>query len=116
MNEWNWSWAVSICLGTAIFIALLSAFFQMVMTRPLEKLQYTAPVSSLSIFLIGLAVWLDDSDWQSRIKVTFVALLLFFTNAVLTHATARAVRVRRLGHWRIQPSERAHKEIEIVKE
>jgi multisubunit Na+/H+ antiporter MnhG subunit len=42
---------------------------------------------------------------QATIKTILVAMVLLLINAVLTHATARAARVRALGHWQPAPEE-----------
>lgn len=64
-----------------------------------QRLHYNAPVVLLSSVLVLAAVWLESSDWQSRIKVTFIFLVLAVTNSVLSHATARAIRIREKDAW-----------------
>jgi multisubunit Na+/H+ antiporter MnhG subunit len=39
-------------------------------------------------------------------KAVLIALFLSATNSVVAHATARAFRVRRLGHWKPEPKDR----------
>jgi multisubunit Na+/H+ antiporter MnhG subunit len=39
------------------------------------------------------------------IKALAAALLLLLTSPILTHATARAARVRQYGHWKALPYE-----------
>jgi multisubunit Na+/H+ antiporter MnhG subunit len=45
-------------------------------------------------------VVVSESFSQVGIKALLVFLVLLITNPVLTHATARAGRVRRFGGWR----------------
>jgi multisubunit Na+/H+ antiporter MnhG subunit len=88
-----------ILLGTAVLLAILCSLGLLVMRNPYQRLQFSAPVVGVSIMLIVAAVWVEDAEWQSRIKATLIALILFFTNAILSHATARAIRIREVGHW-----------------
>jgi multisubunit Na+/H+ antiporter MnhG subunit len=34
-----------------------------------------------------------------------IAIMLFFMNSVLSHATARAIRLRKLEHWEVESDE-----------
>lgn len=97
--------AIGLIVGLAILLTLISAYSLLLMRNAYELMHYSSPVVSLAVFLIAIAVWLSDKDWQSRLKVTLIAVLLFAMNSILTHATARAVRIRQAGHWEIQPEE-----------
>lgn len=54
---------------------------------------------------IAVAVWIDDPTWQSRLKVALVALVLFVMNSILSHATARAIRIRDDQHFEPRPKD-----------
>ena len=102
--------ALSVLLGLAVLATLLSALGVVVMRDPYQRLHFPAvAVSWASIFIIA-AVWLDETDAQARIKVILVGLILFVMNAVLTHATAKAVRIWQVGHWEPHADER----IEVI--
>lgn len=92
-------------LGVAFALCLLCAIGIAVMRDSFQRLHFSSPVTSLAIFLIAIAVWVEDSQWQSRIKAALIALILFLMNAVLSHATARAIRLRRVDHWAPTPDE-----------
>jgi multisubunit Na+/H+ antiporter MnhG subunit len=96
---------IGVLLALAVAIALVAATASAALIDPLERLHMTSLVVSLSAGLIGAAVWLDESDWQARIKAALVVLLLFAMNSILTHATARSVRIRGSGHWGPQSDE-----------
>lgn len=97
--------AVAVLLGLAVGLAILCSFGMAIMRDAFQRLQFTPPVVFLSSLLIVIAVFLEESQAQARLKVVLVALLLFFLNAVLTHATAKAARVRKTGHWEVRPEE-----------
>ena len=80
----------------------------LVMRGVYDKLHYTAPATTLGTFAIAGAVLLRTGVVQYGIKALLVALALSLTNPVRTHATARAARIRRFGHW----TTRAEEEVE----
>jgi monovalent cation/proton antiporter MnhG/PhaG subunit len=92
-------------LGIAVLICFLCALGLAVMRDPYQRLHFATPIVSISITLIVVAIWIEDGQWQSRIKAVMVALILFFMNSILSHATARAIRIRKLEHWPVSPDE-----------
>jgi monovalent cation/proton antiporter MnhG/PhaG subunit len=77
----------------------------LVMRGVYDKLHYTAPATTLGAFAIAGAVVLRTPLAQFGLKALLVATALLVTNAVLTHATARAARIRRFGAWTIREDE-----------
>jgi multisubunit Na+/H+ antiporter MnhG subunit len=94
-----------ILLGLAVALAILCSIGTAVMRDPLQRLHYSAPVVSLSVLLIAIAVWLEEHDPQARVKVILIGGVMFVMNAVLTHATAKAIRIKRAGHWDVREGE-----------
>jgi multicomponent Na+:H+ antiporter subunit G len=70
-----------------------------------DKLHYTAPASTLGAFAIAGAVVLRTPIVQFGIKALLIAVALLVTNPVLSHATARAARIRAFGAWTLQQEE-----------
>jgi len=97
--------AVAVLLGVAVLLALLCAVGVLVMENPLRKLNYIAPVATLSAVLVTVAVFLSDAQKQAGLKVVVITFLLCLINGVVTHATARAARIRTQGDWRPAPGE-----------
>ena len=63
--------------------------------------------------LLTVAVFVSQGIVQGFWKVVLIAVILFATNSVVTHATARAFRSRELGHWEPldgDPMEMVHEE------
>ena len=77
----------------------------LVMRRAYDKLHYTAPASTLGPLTIAGAVLLREPFVQFGIKAVLIALVLLITNPLLTHATARAARIRRFGAWTTEEEE-----------
>ncbi|HXE55117.1 MAG TPA: monovalent cation/H(+) antiporter subunit G [Tepidisphaeraceae bacterium] len=90
---------LGILLGVAVLLTLLSALGLAVMRDPYQRLHYSAVIVSWASIVIAAAVWFDEKEPQTRIKVILVGLVLFTMNSVLTSETAKAVRVRQKGHW-----------------
>jgi monovalent cation/proton antiporter MnhG/PhaG subunit len=95
--------AVEVALAVGIFTALLCCLGVAVMKNPYERMHFMAPVSTVSAAAVLIALVIQEGWGQAVIKMSLILLVLFLTNAVLAHATARAARVRELGHW--QPVE-----------
>lgn len=87
--------AVVTCLVCCLGIVLMKDFF--------ERLHYMATVSTVAAVALLIAVVIEQGWGQAAIKMSLIVIVLFLMNAVLTHATARAARVRDLGQW--QPAE-----------
>jgi multisubunit Na+/H+ antiporter MnhG subunit len=96
----------SVLLGLAVAVAVFFSLGMAIMSDAFERLHFGAVVAGISGPLIAVAVWIEDNDAQSRIKIILIVLLLLFTNAILSHATARAFRIRQEGHWELEPSEK----------
>ena len=86
--------AIDVLLGFAVVVTVLSAIGVAVMRDPLQKLHYIAPPASLGVLCIVMALFIGEQQKLAIGKAVLVAVLLFFMNAVITHATALAHYVR----------------------
>lgn len=69
------------------------------MKEPTQALNYLSLPGGIAAVLLPFA-FLCLSGWSiATLKAAIIALLLLASNSVVTHATARAIRVRALGHW-----------------
>lgn len=96
----------AVLVGIAVALALACSVGIAVMRSALERLHFSAPVTSLSVALIACAVWIDDPNWEARLKIVLIAVIMFLMNAILSHATARAIRIRDDKHFEPRRSER----------
>jgi multicomponent Na+:H+ antiporter subunit G len=97
---------VAILLFTSLAVTVFSCVALLLVKGFFNRLHYLAPVTSVSITLLLAAVVIERGWGQAAIKVSLVWFVLLLINAVLTHATARAARVRELGHWTPDPEEK----------
>jgi multicomponent Na+:H+ antiporter subunit G len=64
-----------------------------------DRLHFLAPASLVGAVAIPFAILVQEGFSQAGTKALLVAILLFWANPVLSHATARAGRIRRKGQW-----------------
>jgi len=72
-----------------------------------DGMHFTGPASSVAPVALAIAVLIDFGPFsQAGLKALLIAVLLILLNAVVVHATARALRIREHGRWRLLPEER----------
>jgi energy-converting hydrogenase B subunit D len=75
-------------LFAAVLLVLLCSVGTAVMRDPYQRLHFPAPISGVAAPLIVAAIFIQTNDFQARAKAVLVLIILFFMNAVLSHATA----------------------------
>ncbi len=88
-----------VLLGIGIAAVLLSCVGVLAMPHVFDKLHFTSPATTIGALAIALAVVVKEGWSASSLKAMLVFVLLAVTNPVITHATARAARIRQFGHW-----------------
>jgi multisubunit Na+/H+ antiporter MnhG subunit len=88
-----------ILLGIAVGLAIVCSIGVLVMRDAYQRIHFSFPVVTICIFLIAVAVFVEERDSQARIKIVMIFALMMTTNSILSHATARAIRIRSLGRW-----------------
>jgi multicomponent Na+:H+ antiporter subunit G len=96
---------VAALLTLGVATALLSCAGVLLMHDALDRLHFTAPASTISPVLFAVAVLVEEPLSSAGVKAVIVALVILVTTPVLTHATARAARVRAHGRWKVRPEE-----------
>lgn len=97
--------AEAILLAGVVLTCWLGVLGALRMREPMQALHYLSLPASLGAVLLTVAVFLATGNSQASWKTAFIAALLICTNSIVTHATARAFRVRELGHWEPQPDD-----------
>jgi len=96
---------VAVLLVVGVGVTLASCVGVLVMRDAYDRLHYTAPATTIAPLAIAAAIVLEERLSAAGVKALLVALALLVTNPVLTHATARAARIRQLGEWTVQEGE-----------
>src|SRR5690349_20188927 len=89
----------AVLLAAAVLCALFSAISVLVVGNVYDRLHYLSGTGALGVFFAAAAVWIHFGATEPAFKALLVAAIIFFTNAVLTHATGRAAWVREHGKW-----------------
>jgi multisubunit Na+/H+ antiporter MnhG subunit len=71
------------------------------MRDALDQLHFTAPAATIAPVAVAVAVLLEEPLSSAGVKAVIVAVLLIITTPVLSHATARAARIREHGRWKV---------------
>jgi len=90
--------AVAILLTGGIVIELACCAGVLLAEDAYDKLHYLGPAAIVGPLLIGSAIIVRESFGQAGIKSLLTAVLLMIASPVLSHATARALYVRRRDH------------------
>lgn len=97
---------VNSLLALGVGIEGLSCLGLLVARNIYDRLHFLAPASTLGPLAIAAAVIVNHASPQNIIKAIFIVLFFWIINPVLTHATARASRIREFGDLNIHPEER----------
>ncbi len=97
---------VVLFLALGIIVELISCVGVLAMRHFYDRLHYTGPASTLGAFLIGAALVVQNALKQQGVKSIMVVVLLGMTGPLLTHATARAARIREFGRWVVLEEEK----------
>ena len=97
--------AVNVCLSVCVGMTMICCWGLLMVHDLYERLHYLSTITMVSTFALLLAIVVKEGWGQATIKGALVFVVLLLINAVLTHATARAARVRKFGHWTVDESE-----------
>lgn len=99
---------ILLAIGMASF--LVTAVGLLLIHDLYERIHYLSPGGIVGVLAIVAAIVVHESLSQAGVKAILIGVALFWMNPVLSHATARAARVRELGHW--TPDEKENIQVE----
>jgi multicomponent Na+:H+ antiporter subunit G len=99
---------VLLALGVGVEIA--SSIGVWVASDVFDRLHFLGPASTLGSTTIAAAIVLEERASINSAKTIVTAALMTMVGSVLTHATARAARVRQYGHWQAVSAEEVDQE------
>jgi monovalent cation/proton antiporter MnhG/PhaG subunit len=103
----------AVLLAGVVLLCWLGVIGMWRMKEPMQALHYLSLPATAGATLLAIAVLLSQGVGQAFFKGLLIVGILFATNSVGTHATARAFRARELGHWEPRdgdPMETVHDE------
>ena len=99
------TWVPGVLLGLAIAVLLVSALGLLLMPHVYDRVHFLGPASTIAPVLVAAAVVAVEAFDHQGIMTVLLALFLAVFGPVLSHATARAARIREHGDWRAGPDE-----------
>ncbi|HEY7282372.1 MAG TPA: monovalent cation/H(+) antiporter subunit G [Actinomycetota bacterium] len=93
---------VAVLLGLALVTTVVSALGLLLMPNLFDRLHYLGPATTVAPVLVAAAVVAAEAFDHQGIEAVLLAVFLVLFQPVLTHATARAARIRDRGDWRIR--------------
>lgn len=97
--------AAAVLLTGGVGITLLCCIGVLALNDAFDRLHFITSANTLSSALIALAVAVGKPLSNTTLKTILLLVLMIISGPILSHATARAVRIRRHGEWRIFPEE-----------
>ncbi len=92
-----------VLLAVAVGSVLFACAGLLVMRDVYERLHYLAAPGTVGVTALAGAVLVEEGLGQAAVEAFVVAAVVVLSNAILTHATARAARIRQFGTWRVEP-------------
>jgi len=92
--------AIEALVYGAVLIALLSSWLMLRMKDEYQMMHFMSPPASFSVVLITIAIFLQQGRKPESFKALFVVGVLILMNSIVTHATARAFRIREIKNWK----------------
>jgi multisubunit Na+/H+ antiporter MnhG subunit len=89
-----------ILLAGGVGIEVVCVLGLVLLRDALDRL-HCAGATGLGAALVCAAVVVRDSFSLIGNKAALIGVILLFANPVLVHATARMIRIRRMGEWQV---------------
>ncbi len=96
---------IAVLLLGAVAVELACALALLVVKDSFDRLHFLGPAATLGPVLVVTALVVENALSTNGVKAILAGGLLLLTGPILTHATARAARVRQFGHWEPLPFE-----------
>ena len=91
--------AVDVLLGLTVVCVWLGCMGMVRVRRPIQGLHFVGLPGAMGTMLLSAAMFLQEGSTVLSWKTLLIAIVMLGINSVVAHATARAFRVREVGHW-----------------
>lgn len=88
----------TILLAVVVLGCWLGVIGMLRMKEPTQALHYLS-LPAVGAIALSAGVFLQTGPTQAAWKSAAIVIMMLAVNSVVTHATARAFRTRKLGHW-----------------
>lgn len=100
---------VAVLLGFSVLVTLLSVLGVIFVRNLYQRLHFVTPAAVLGPLLVGMAVVVKETFNIRGLQTIATVAAMVVLGPILTHATARAARVREKGDWRLSPTKESQK-------
>ena len=90
---------VDVLLGLTVLCVWLGSAGMVRVRRPMQGLHYVGLPGAMGTMLLTAAMFVQQGFTVLSWKTLLIAVVMLSINSVVAHATARAFRVREVGHW-----------------
>ena len=87
-------------VGIGVLVVALCALAMLVVPEAYPRFHFLGPASTVGTWGVCLGVVLVEGWGTAAVEVLLLAIGISGAGAVLTHASARAMRIREHGDWR----------------
>ena len=91
---------VAILLALTVVVTLISVVGLVAFRDLYQRLHFVTPGAVVAPILVGLAVLVKESFNVRGLQTILTVAAMVVLGPILSHATARAARVRNRGDWR----------------
>jgi multicomponent Na+:H+ antiporter subunit G len=103
MNGWEILALALVVPGVAA--VWFSCLGMWIMPGPAARLHFVAPAATVGVVCVAAGVVAVEGLNGQGVRAALTALVIVMLSPVVTHATARALRVREVGNWNVLPGE-----------
>ena len=96
-------------LAVGVIVEVVSCFGMWRVKDTFDRLHFLGPASTIGPVAIALFVLIEYGFGPAGIKTIVLTVALAVFGPVLSHATARAARIREFGSWQILEEERVER-------
>jgi monovalent cation/proton antiporter MnhG/PhaG subunit len=97
--------AVDVLLALTVLACWVGVLGMVRMRDPYQALHYLGPPAIVGMGMLTAAVFVQTGSSEASWKCVIIFIVLVASNAVGTHAAARAFREREKGHWEPCPQD-----------
>jgi multisubunit Na+/H+ antiporter MnhG subunit len=92
-------------LSITALLTILSMLGFVTAKNTFDRLHFVGPAAVMAPMLVAIAIVLEESFNARGVKSILIVVVLLVLQPALTHATARANRIRETGDWRLSAEE-----------
>ncbi len=89
-----------VLLGLAVIIVAGASLGVLLMRDAYQKLHFVTPAALVAPILVALAVLVQMGVYENTGETCLALFFMAIAGPYLSHATARAIRIRETGDWR----------------